>query len=98
MSELIWDGKYENNSFTMKDGRIVGKRAAPLRIQLPFQTVETVNESAQDRDRMKDLFDEGEETDWRALSLTPPYPFSKETFDSPKTEGKTRRWRGLGGV
>ena len=65
MSELIWDGKYENNSFTMKDGRIVGKRAAPLRIQLPFQTVETVNESAQDRDRMKDLFDEGEETDWR---------------------------------
>jgi len=40
MPELIWDGKYQD-----------GKRAAPVRIELPFQTVETVNESAQDRQR-----------------------------------------------
>ena len=38
-AELIWDGKYDEN----------GKRVAPLRVALPFQTVETVNESAQDR-------------------------------------------------
>jgi hypothetical protein len=37
MTELIWDGKYDQD----------GKRVAPLRIALPFQTVETVNESAQ---------------------------------------------------
>ena len=37
MTELIWDGKYTAD----------GKRVAPLRVALPFQTVETVNESAQ---------------------------------------------------
>ncbi|MBK8025776.1 MAG: site-specific DNA-methyltransferase [Chloroflexi bacterium] len=41
MVELIWDGKYDKD----------GKRVAPLRVALPFQTVETVNESAQERDR-----------------------------------------------
>jgi adenine-specific DNA-methyltransferase len=41
MPELIWDGKYDAD----------GKRAAPLRVALPFQTVETVNESAQERQR-----------------------------------------------
>ena len=41
MTELIWDGKYD------KDGLHV----APLRVALPFQTVETVNESAQQRRR-----------------------------------------------
>ena len=40
-AELIWDGKYDAN----------GRRVAPLRVALPFQTVETVNESAQDRQR-----------------------------------------------
>ena len=39
-TELIWDGKYKD-----------GKRVAPLRVALPFQTVETVNESVQDRQR-----------------------------------------------
>ena len=39
MTELIWDGKYD------KDGR----KTATVRIALPFQTIETVNESAQDR-------------------------------------------------
>jgi adenine-specific DNA-methyltransferase len=38
-AELIWEGKYDPN----------GKRVAPLRVALPFQTIETVNESAQDR-------------------------------------------------
>src|SRR5437763_1889197 len=40
-AELVWDGKYDE----------AGRRVAPLRVALPFQTVETVNESAQDRQR-----------------------------------------------
>jgi adenine-specific DNA-methyltransferase len=55
MTELVWDGKYD------KDGR----RVAPLRIALPFQTVETVNESAQERQRSLDLFSTGRDPDWR---------------------------------
>ena len=39
MVELTWEGKYDEH----------GKRTAPLRVQLPFQTVEMVNESAQER-------------------------------------------------
>ena len=39
-TELIWDGKYQD-----------GKRVAPLRVALPFQTVETVNESVQERQK-----------------------------------------------
>jgi DNA modification methylase len=54
MPELIWEGKY--------DAR--GKRVAPVRVSLPFQTVETVNESAQDRQRSL-FFTEAGETDWR---------------------------------
>ena len=54
MPELIWDGKYD----------ATGKRAAPLRVALPFQTVETVNESAQERQRS--LFSiEPDQTEWR---------------------------------
>ena len=55
MVELIWDGKYDKN----------GKRAAPLRVDLPFQTVETVNESAQQRQRSLDLFSQGKPSEWR---------------------------------
>jgi DNA modification methylase len=55
MAELVWEGKYD------KDGR----RAAPLRVALPFQTVETVNESAQDRQRSLDLFATGRDPAWR---------------------------------
>ena len=55
MTELIWDGKYDTN----------GRKTAPLRISLPFQTVETVNESAQERQKALDLFSEGSETEWR---------------------------------
>ena len=40
-TELIWDGKYDAD----------GKRIAPLRVALPFQTVETVNESVQERQK-----------------------------------------------
>jgi adenine-specific DNA-methyltransferase len=54
MTELIWEGKY-------KDGR----RAVPVKIELPFQTIETVNESAQDRQRTLDLFASGRESEWR---------------------------------
>jgi hypothetical protein len=39
MTELIWEGKYDD----------AGGKLAPLRVALPFQTVETVNESARDR-------------------------------------------------
>ncbi len=55
MVELIWDGKYDAH----------GKRSAPLRIQLPFQTVETVNESAQQRQLALDLFSAGRPAAWR---------------------------------
>ncbi len=54
MTELIWDGRY-------KDGKKVG----PVRIELPFQTVETVNETAQERQLTLDRLFAGEETDWR---------------------------------
>jgi DNA modification methylase len=53
--ELIWKGKYNED----------GKRAAPLRVALPFQTVETVNESVQERQRSLDLFGSGRDAEWR---------------------------------
>lgn len=55
LAELTWNGKYD------KDGR----RKAPLRVALPFQTVETVNESAQQRQRMLDMFAAGRDPEWR---------------------------------
>jgi adenine-specific DNA-methyltransferase len=54
MTELMWDGKY-------KDGKKVG----PVRIALPFQTVETVNESAQERQLTLDSLFSGRPTEWR---------------------------------
>jgi adenine-specific DNA-methyltransferase len=54
-AELIWDGKYD----------AAGRRAAPLRVPLPFQTVETVNESAQDRQRSLLLAPGFGEEEWR---------------------------------
>ena len=53
-TELVWEGKYKD-----------GKKSSPLRISLPFQDVETVNESAQERQRMLDLFSRGRPTEWR---------------------------------
>ena len=55
MTELIWDGKYDPD----------GKKVAPLRVSLPFQTVETINESAQERQKAFDLFSAGRDTEWR---------------------------------
>jgi len=46
MPEQIWDGKYEDT----------GRRVTPPRVSLTFQTVETVNESAQERQRSLDFF------------------------------------------
>jgi len=55
MPELVWDGKFDHD----------GRRVAPLKVALPFQTIETVNESGQDRQRSLDLFTSGRDTDWR---------------------------------
>jgi len=54
MTELIWEGKYKN-----------GKKVSPVRIALPFQTIETVNESTQQRQKMMDLFSSGRDPEWR---------------------------------
>lgn len=54
MTELIWDGKYKD-----------GKKVSPVRIALPFQTIETVNESAQERQKSLDFFSNGQPTEWR---------------------------------
>jgi len=54
MPELVWDGKYDAE----------GRRVAPPRVSLPFQTVETVNESAQERQRSLFVVDD-RDTDWR---------------------------------
>jgi adenine-specific DNA-methyltransferase len=55
MAELIWDGKYDEH----------GNKRAPVRIELPFQTVETVNESAQERQRTLELSASGHDPEWR---------------------------------
>jgi adenine-specific DNA-methyltransferase len=54
MTELIWDGKYKDR-----------KKQGPVRIALPFQPIETINESTQDRQRNLELFSSGRETEWR---------------------------------
>ncbi len=55
MTELKWDGKYTPD----------GKRVSPVRVALPFQTVETVNESARQRQLALDYFTQGRESEWR---------------------------------
>lgn len=45
MTELTWEGKYKD-----------GKKATPIRIALPFQTIETINESKQQRQKSMDFF------------------------------------------
>lgn len=55
MPELIWDGKYGAD----------GKKVPPLRLKLPFQTVETVNESAQERQQAFDFFAADRPQGWR---------------------------------
>jgi len=55
MAELIWDGKYDRG----------GQRRAPVKLALPFQTVETVNESAQERQRSLELSGAAHDSEWR---------------------------------
>src|SRR6266581_3882585 len=55
MPELTWDGKYDKH----------GRKVAPLRVSLPFQTVESVNESAQERQQALDFLERGREAEWR---------------------------------
>lgn len=50
----MWDGKYDAN----------GRRVVPPKVALPFQTVETVNESVQERQRSL-FFAEPEQPGWR---------------------------------
>ena len=45
MTELTWEGKYKD-----------GKKVTPIRIALPFQTIETINESSQQRQKTLDFF------------------------------------------
>lgn len=53
MTELTWEGKYKD-----------GKKVTPVRIALPFQTIETINESNAERERQQGLgFDQ--KTEWR---------------------------------
>ncbi len=56
MVEINWEGKYKD-----------GKKVAPVRIALPFQTIETVNESTADRMRSLDMFAQlaKQNTDWK---------------------------------
>src|SRR5438034_766524 len=55
MTELIWEGKYDE----------AGRKVAPLRVALPFQTVETVNESAQVRQLGLERLTAGRDAEWR---------------------------------
>ena len=55
MAELIWDGKYDKQ----------GRKSAPLRIALPFQTVETVNESENIRAKSLQELWNGKPGEWR---------------------------------
>lgn len=66
--ELIWEGKYLDQERKQK--------RSPLKISLPFQTIETVNESAQERqrsdvrrERMAQSFDLGRQEICAAFAL-----------------------------
>lgn len=54
-TELIWAGKYD----------ATGRKTAPVRVVLPSQTVETVNETSQQRQMALDLFSTGRPAEWR---------------------------------
>lgn len=57
VAELVWEGKYDFD----------GKKVGPVRIALPFQTVETVNASTESRRHTGSLFAAGdsEQDEWR---------------------------------
>jgi DNA modification methylase len=54
--ELVWDRKYDKS----------GNKTAPVSVALPFQTIETLNESSQQRQKSIESFLTGRgETEWR---------------------------------
>ena len=56
MVEVVWEGKFDSS----------GEKSAPLKIALPLQTVETINESTLERQRSLEKFVAGrEESEWR---------------------------------
>jgi len=55
VTELIWHGKYDQDH----------QRNPPVRIALPFQTVETVNQSALARAHQGEALTQGQPNDWR---------------------------------
>ena len=55
MPELIWEGKYNEDR----------QLAAPSRVSLPFQTIETVNQSAQERQMSLTANQRGASGEWR---------------------------------
>lgn len=56
MVEVSWKGKYDS----------AGKKTGPLKVELPLQTIETVNESTQERQRRLERFISGrEDSEWR---------------------------------
>ncbi len=62
MTELLWDGKYKDGESRTRQG---SQKAAPIRIALPFQTIETLNESATDRQqRLNSLFQQKNDATW----------------------------------
>ena len=54
MVELIWEGKYDEK----------GNRVSPLRVKLPFQTSETINASAKQRQMLLDFSPSGKPQGW----------------------------------
>lgn len=56
MVELVWDRKYDTS----------GNKSTPVSVALPFQTIETLNESSQQRQKSIEYFLTGRgETEWR---------------------------------
>jgi len=54
--ELVWDKKYDG----------AGRKASPVSVALPFQTIETLNESSQQRQKSIESFLSGRgQTEWR---------------------------------
>ena len=54
--DLVWDRKYDNS----------GAKSAPVSVALPFQTIETLNESTQQRQKSIESFLTGRgQTEWR---------------------------------
>jgi adenine-specific DNA-methyltransferase len=54
--DLVWDRKYDKS----------GNKASPVSVALPFQTIETLNESSQQRQKSIESFLTGRgETEWR---------------------------------